>query len=390
MIKVAINGFGRIGRNAFKVALEYHSDTIEIVAINDLSKPDVLAHLLKYDTAYGQWNKEISSNETNLIVNGKSYPVVSVKEPVNLPWKQYDVDVVIECTGRFTDAEGMKQHLTAGARKVILSAPAKGGDVGTFLIGVNHNQYNGEELVNNASCTTNCIAPVAAIIEEKFGILKALMTTIHSVTAEQNLVDGAPPGGKTGDLRRARSGFMNMIPTSTGAAIATAEAIPSLKGLFDGRAIRVPTLVGSISDFTFLLKNKTTVEDVNQVFIEASESTRWKGIVAVTKEPLVSSDIVGRSESCIIDLSLTQLVDGDFLKIFAWYDNEWGYSNRLVEQVMNVGSIGQGQPAVTDDIGTTSAAEMTPPTEPHELKEYDVNPKEAASTNVDTEKVVIS
>lgn len=386
MIKVAINGFGRIGRNAFKVALEYHSDVLEIVAINDLSKPDVLAHLLKYDTAYGQWNKEISSDETNLIVDGKKFPIVGVKEPVNLPWKQYDVDVVIECTGRFTDAEGMRQHLTAGAKKVILSAPAKGGDVGTFLIGVNHNDYNGQELVNNASCTTNCIAPVAAIIDDKFGIAKALMTTIHSVTAEQNLVDGAPPGGKSGDLRRARSGFMNMIPTSTGAAIATAEAIPSLKGLFDGRAIRVPTLVGSISDFTFLLKNKTTVEDVNKVFIDASESTRWKGIVAVTNEPLVSSDIVGRSESCVIDLSLTQLVDGDFLKVFAWYDNEWGYSNRLVEQVMNVGSIGgskgtesaegskvASESAFSSDAPTSSEAAM--PTDPHELKEFDINLK---------------
>src|SRR5688572_27897003 len=225
MIKVAINGFGRIGRNAFKVALEYHSDSLEIVAINDLSKPDVLAHLLKYDTAYGQWGKEISSDETNLIINGKKYPIVGEKEPANLPWKQYGVDVVIECTGRFTDAEGMKQHITAGAKKVVLSAPSKGGDVGTFLIGVNHGDYKGEELVNNASCTTNCIAPVAAIIEEKFGIAKALMTTIHSVTAEQNLVDGAPPGGKSGDLRRARSGFMNMIPTTTGAAVAAAQVI---------------------------------------------------------------------------------------------------------------------------------------------------------------------
>lgn len=386
MIKVAINGFGRIGRNAFKVALEYHSDLVEIVAINDLSKPEILAHLLKYDTAYGQWNKQISSDETNLIVDGKSYPVIGEKEPANLPWKQYGVDVVIECTGRFANAEGMKQHLTAGAKKVVLSAPAKGGGVGTFLVGVNHNQYNGEELVNNASCTTNCIAPVAAVIEEKFGIVKALMTTIHSVTAEQNLVDGNPPGGKGGDLRRARSGFMNMIPTSTGAAIATAEVIPALKGLFDGRAIRVPTLVGSIADFTFLLKNKTTVEDVNALFKEASESTRWKGIIAVTQEPLVSSDIVGRSESCIVDLSLTQLVDGDFLKVFAWYDNEWGYSNRLVEQVINVGSIG-GSKAANESEGSNVAA----PTESPQLAEYDVNPKEEhSSSTVDTEKVVIS
>jgi glyceraldehyde 3-phosphate dehydrogenase len=370
MIRVAINGFGRIGRNAFKVALEYHSDIVEIVAINDLSKPEILAHLLKYDTAYGQWSKQIGFDETNLIIDGKSYPIVGEKEPANLPWKKYEVDVVIECTGRFTDSEGMKQHLAAGAKKVVLSAPAKGGGVDTFLVGVNHGKYGGQELVNNASCTTNCIAPVAAVIDEKFGIVKALMTTIHSVTAEQNLVDGAPPGGKSGDLRRARSGFMNMIPTTTGAAIATTEVMPQLKGLFDGRAIRVPTLVGSITDFTLLLKAKTTVEEINQAFREAAESERWKGIIAVTDEPIVSSDIVGRSESSIVDLSLTQLIDGDFLKVFAWYDNEWGYSNRLVEQVINVGRSGSGE--------TSKKTEET--TSTHSITEYDVEPPSSAAT----------
>lgn len=401
MIRVAINGFGRIGRNAFKVAVEYHSDLVEIVAINDLSEPKILAHLLKYDTSYGMWNKDISSDETNLIVDGKKYPIVGEKEPAKLPWSTYNVDVVIECTGRFADAEGMRQHLTAGAKRVVLSAPAKGDGVGTFLIGVNHNQYNGEEMVNNASCTTNCIAPIAAIVEEKFGIAKALMTTIHSVTAEQNLVDGAPPGGKSGDLRRARSGLSNMIPTTTGAAIAAAQVLPSLKGLFDGRAIRVPTLVGSISDFTFLLKKKTTVEEVNQVFKEASENMRWKGVVAVTDEPLVSSDIVGRSESSIVDLSLTQLVDGDFLKVFAWYDNEWGYSNRLIEQVINVGSnIGSSEPVKTETAeiehsepetpassAESTSADVSAPVGEHELKEFDVNPKPAEG---EPPKVVIS
>lgn len=388
MIKVAINGFGRIGRNAFKVALGYHSDQVEIVAINDLSKPQILAHLLKYDTAYGLWDKQISFDETNLIIEGKSYPVVGEKEPANLPWKKYDVDVVIECTGRFTDSEGMKQHLAAGAKRVILSAPAKGGDVGTFLVGVNHHEYAGAELVNNASCTTNCIAPVAAVLEDKFGIVKALMTTIHSVTAEQNLVDGAPPGGKSGDLRRARSGFMNMIPTTTGAAIATTEVLPSLKGLFDGRAIRVPTLVGSITDFTILLKKKTTVEEVNQAFKDAASSDRWKGVVAVTDEPIVSSDIIGRSESSIVDLSLTQLVDGDFLKVFAWYDNEWGYSNRLIEQVINVGNSVSATPAassptdnpVTSDASPSVSAPSSTPvvinasSDQSKLAEYDINP----------------
>lgn len=336
-VRAAINGFGRIGRNAFKVAYLEHKDELEIVAINDLTPPAVLAHLLKYDSAYGVWDIEISSDEKNIIIEGKSIPILAEKEPTKLPWGQMQVDVVIESTGRFTDEEGMKQHLTAGAKKVVLSAPAKGGNVGTFLVGVNHDKYQGETLINNASCTTNCIAPVASIIQEKFGIAKALMTTVHSVTAEQNLVDGPPPGGKSNDLRRARAAYVNMIPTTTGAAIAVTEAMPELKGLFDGRAIRVPTIVGSLSDFTFLLKTKTTVEQVNQAIKDAVATPRWQGIVAWSEEPLVSTDIIGRSESCIVDLELTQIVDGDLLKIFAWYDNEWGYSNRLIEQVINVG-----------------------------------------------------
>ena len=337
MLKVVINGFGRIGRNAFKVAIEKHQEALDVVAINDLTSPEVLAHLLKYDSAYGIWNHEVSSDQTNIIVDQKPYKVYQEKEPSQLPWKDLNVDVVIESTGRFADQEGMKQHLTAGAKKVVLSAPAKGGGVETILIGVNADDYKGEQLVNNASCTTNCIAPVVGMIDEKFGVSKAVMTTIHGVTAEQNLVDGPPPGGKSNDLRRARAAYANMIPTSTGAAIATTEAIPKLKGLFDGRAIRVPTIVGSISDFTFLLKRKTTIEEVNQCFKEACEEEGWKGIVAWSEEPLVSSDIIGRSESSIVDLGLTQIVDGDLLKVFAWYDNEWGYSNRLIEMVIHVG-----------------------------------------------------
>lgn len=345
MIKVAVNGFGRIGRQAFKIALEKYANELEIVAINDLTSPEVLAHLLQYDSAYGVWNHTVKFDETpvaslgtgHIIVDGKSYQVLAEKEPSKLPWKDLNVDVVIESTGRFTDEEGMKQHLIAGAKRVVLSAPAKGDGVGTFLIGVNEDSYQGQELINNASCTTNCVAPIAAIIHGKFGIAKALMTTVHSVTAEQNLVDGPPPGGKAHDLRRARAAYSNIIPTTTGAAISTTEAIPELKGLFDGRALRVPTIVGSISDFTFLLKTKTTVEEVNQVLTEASNLDRWKGIVAVSNEQLVSTDIIGRSESCIVDLGLTQIVDGDLLKVFAWYDNEFGYSNRLIEQVINVG-----------------------------------------------------
>lgn len=357
MIKVAINGFGRIGRNAFKVALEKHAGQLEIVAINDLTSPEVLSHLLKYDSAYGVWNHEVSFDETSIIVDNKKYPVLKELEPAKLPWKDLNVDVVIESTGRFTDAEGMKQHLSAGAKKVVLSAPAKNstseeskptpevsglelssGTVPTYVLGVNSQDYKGEQLVNNASCTTNCIAPVVAIMDQKFGVVKAVMTTVHGVTAEQNLVDGPPPGGKAKDLRRARAAYVNIIPTTTGAAIATTEAMPSLKGMFDGRALRVPVITGSISDITLVLKKKVTTEEVNQALKEASEEPELKGIVACSEEPLVSTDIIGRSESAIVDLPLTQVVDGDLVKIFAWYDNEYGYSNRLIEQVINVGN----------------------------------------------------
>src|SRR3989344_237970 len=358
MIRVAINGFGRIGRAAFKISLEKFPEEIEIVAINDLTSPQVLAHLLQYDSAYGRWGKEVFPSPPDggsgqapgaIIVEGKKYPILAEKIPANLPWRDLKVDVTLECTGRFTDDDGMRQHILAGAKKVILSAPArnashsdaggpsKGGAVGTYLIGVNQDKYQGEELINNASCTTNCVAPVAAIIHSKFGIAKALMTTVHAVTAEQNLVDGPPPGGKSNDLRRARAAYTNIIPTTTGAAISTTEVIPELTGLFDGVALRVPVILGSISDFTFLLKTKTTVEEVNQAFKDASENPRWKGVVTWSEDALVSSDIIGRPESAIVDLSLTQVVDGDLVKIFAWYDNEYGYANRLVEQVINIG-----------------------------------------------------
>lgn len=337
-IRVAINGFGRIGRSVFKAAIEKHLDSVTFVGINDLTEPKVLAHLLKYDSAYGVWGKKVDSDEKNILVEGEKYPIYAEKDPSLLPWKDLEVDVVIESTGRFTDEEGMSAHLKAGAKKVVLSAPAKDGNIGTFLIGVNHKDYKGENLINNASCTSNCIAPVIAIIEEKFGIQKALYTTVHSVTAEQNLVDGPPPGGKSGDLRRARAAYANMIPTTTGAAIAVTQAITSMQNKIDGRAIRVPTITGSITDFTVLLKKKVTVEEVNQAIKDACHTQRWLDIVAWTEEPLVSTDIIGRSESSIVDLSLTQVVDGDLVKIFAWYDNEFGYSNRLIEMVIQVGS----------------------------------------------------
>jgi glyceraldehyde 3-phosphate dehydrogenase len=333
MLKVAVNGFGRIGRSAFKVALDNHKDEVEVVGLNDLTDAKTLAHLLKYDTAYGVYPHEISSSGSDIIVDGTKFPVFSEKEPAKLPWRDLGVDVVIESTGFFTNKEGSMGHIKAGAKRVVISAPVKGGDVSTYLIGVNAEEDKGQEqIINNASCTTCNIAPVAAIMHAKFGVAKAMMTTIHSYTADQNLQDGPHK-----DLRRARAAAANIVPTSTGAAIATTEAIPELKGLFDGKAIRVPTLVGSISDFTFLLKKKTSVDEVNKAIKEATGNPLYKDIIAVTEEPLVSSDIVGRTESSIVDLSLTQIVDGDLVKVFAWYDNEMGYSHRLVEQVIRAG-----------------------------------------------------
>lgn len=336
MIKVGINGFGRIGRSAFKIALEKYPDQIEITAINDLTSPEILAHLLQYDSAYGRWEKEVFASESEIIVDNKKYQILAEKIPANLPWKNLEVDVVLECTGRFTKEDDLKQHIIAGAKKVILSAPGKEGNVPTYLMGVNHDKYQGEEMINNASCTTNCIAPVMAILSEKFGILKAVMSTVHGVTAEQNLVDGPPPGGKSNDLRRARAAYSNIIPTTTGAAISVTEVMPDLKGKFDGRALRVPVIVGSISDITCVLGKKTSVEEINQAFKDASKEGRWQGILTWSEEPLVSTDIIGNPYSAIVDLGLTQVVDGDLVKVFAWYDNEYGYSNRLVEQVLNI------------------------------------------------------
>ncbi len=331
-IRVAINGFGRIGRAAFKIALE--RPEMEVVAINDLADAKVLGHLLQHDTAYGRYRYAVGVEEGGIRVNDTLYPVLCEKDPTKLPWKDLAVDVVLECTGRFVDKDSSAQHITAGARKVVLSAPAKGGaeDVKTFLMGVNEDTYADEAVVSNASCTTNCLAPVAKVLEDAFGIEKALMTTIHSYTADQNLQD-APHK----DLRRARAAGQNIVPTTTGAAIAVAEVIPVLKDRFDGLALRVPTIVVSITDFTFLLKKKTTVEEVNAVLRTAAEGERMRGVLAVTEEPLVSSDFIGNPFSSIVDLPLTKVVDGDFVKVVAWYDNEWGYSQRLVEMAALVG-----------------------------------------------------
>lgn len=333
-INVAINGFGRIGRAAFKVALT--KSKIKVVAINDLMSTDVLAHLLKYDTVSGVYDATVDFDANHLIVNGKKFLVTAEKDPTMLPWKKLGVEVVLECTGRFTKKVDANLHLKAGAKKVILSAPGKGGEVPTYVIGVNANSKVKDQIVSNASCTTNCISPVANVMVENFGVEKAMMTTIHSYTAEQNLVDGPPPSMHK-DMRRARAAAQNMVPTTTGAALATTEAIPELKGKFDGLSIRVPTICVSLADFTFILKKKqVTKEEINKALIKAATKPQYKGILTVTDKPLVSSDFIGNPASVIVDLALTQVVAGNMVKVIGWYDNEWGYSNRLVEMIEKV------------------------------------------------------
>lgn len=344
MIRVAINGYGRIGRVAHRVILEKHSSEIEVVAINSGSSTDIQGwmYLLKYDTSYGPLTghkleyqnskSETNSNIGSLVIDGKEVPVFSQKDPSLLPWKDLGVDVVIESTGHFLTKEKLQAHLTAGAKKVILSAPAKGGEIATYVLSVNDDKYKGENIINNASCTTNSVAPVAKIMLENFGVEKAMMTTIHGYTSDQRLQDG---GHK--DYRRARAAAENIVPTSTGAAVATGEVIPELAGIFNGLAIRVPVAAGSLSDFTFLLKKSVTKEEVNETFKKAVKDPRFKNIIEATEEPLVSSDIVGNPHSSIVDLSLTQVVDGNMVKVIAWYDNEFGYANRLIEEVILVG-----------------------------------------------------
>lgn len=331
MPKIAINGFGRIGRNVFKAG--FGKPGFNVVAVNDLTDPKTLAHLLKYDSSYHTWDRQVSSDEDELIVSGKKVKVLAEKDPKALPWKKLGVDIVLECTGRFTDLEGASQHIEAGAKRVIISAPAKGGGVPTHVIGVNgKGAARKAKVINNASCTTNCIAPVAAVLHSVFGIRKAMMTTIHAYTADQVLVDGPHK-----DHRRARGAAQNIIPTTTGAALATTEVIPELKGLFDGLSIRVPVPVVSLSDFTFVLRRRVSVEQVNEALRHASSLPHWRGILEVTDKELVSSDFVGSTASCVVDLPLTKVVDGDLVKVIAWYDNEMGYSYRLVEMALEVG-----------------------------------------------------
>ncbi len=323
---IAINGFGRIGRQAFKVAMT--KKHLKVVAINDLTDTKTLAHLLKYDTAYGRYDLSVEHDEKNLIVDGHKIPVFAEKDPMALPWEKLKVDVVLECTGRFTNKEGANMHLKAGAKKVIISAPAKGGDVPTYVRAVNCGKCNKETspVINNASCTTNSIGPVMAVLSETFGIEKAMMTTAHGYTADQNLQDGPHK-----DLRRARAAAANIVPTTTGAAIAVTEVIPGLANVFDGLALRVPVPTVSVSDMTVLLKKNVTKEEINQAMIDASKTERFAGVLTTTSEELVSSDFVGNTHSAIVDLKLTNVVGGNLVKVVAWYDNEVGYANRLIE-----------------------------------------------------------
>jgi glyceraldehyde 3-phosphate dehydrogenase len=330
--RVGINGFGRIGRNYLRAELAKGTD-LEIVAVNDLSDPASLAHLLKYDSVTGRLNQEVKVDGQNIIVGGNTIKVLAERDPANLPWGELGVDIVIESTGRFTDAAAAQAHITAGAKKVIISAPAS-GDAATFVMGVNDHEYDPEKhhVISNASCTTNCLAPFAKVFNDKFGIENGLMTTVHAYTADQNLQDGPH-----GDLRRARAAAINIVPSSTGAAKAIGLVLPELKGKLDGYALRVPVPTGSITDLTLVSKVDVTVEEIKAAYKAAAASGPLKGILAYTEDEIVSSDIVTDPHSSIVDAGLIKVI-GRTVKISSWYDNEWGYSNRLVELTQLVAS----------------------------------------------------
>ncbi len=331
MVRLAINGFGRIGRCAFKIAFERRD--AEVIAINSLGDPGTFAHLLKYDSAYGVYDHDISYDDKHIIVDGHKILFLAEPEPLKLPWDKLKIDAVMECTGRFCNPADARSHIKAGARKVIISAPAKGPGAKTVVLGVNEEVVTADDdIISCASCTTNCIAPAMKILEDNFGVEKAMMTTVHSYTASQKLVDDAAK-----DLREARAAAVNIAPTTTGASKATALTIPSLEGKFNGLSVRVPTLVVSMADITAVLKRNVTVEEVNRVFERAAAEPYYEGILTVTHDELVSTDFRGNSHSTIVDLPLTDVVGGNMIKVVTWYDNEWGYSNRLVELSVDFG-----------------------------------------------------
>ncbi|WP_346940736.1 type I glyceraldehyde-3-phosphate dehydrogenase [uncultured Clostridium sp.] len=326
MVKVGINGFGRIGRNVFKVLVDKYAKDIEVVAINDLTDPKTLAHLLKYDTLYGKFNGAVEATENSIIVNEKEIRIFAERDPKNIPWGLQGVDIVIESTGLFTDATKVKDHIEAGAKKVLISAPAKNEDI-TIVLGVNEDKYDAENhnIISNASCTTNCLAPFAKVLDEKFGIVQGLMTTIHSYTNDQKILD-APHK----DLRRARAAGESMIPTTTGAAKAVSLVLPQLKGKLNGLAVRVPTPTVSMTDLVCELGKSVTVEEVNGALREAAEG-ELKGVLGFSEEPLISMDFRGDERSSIVDALSTMVMGDNLVKVVAWYDNEWGYSNRLAD-----------------------------------------------------------
>ncbi len=336
MARVAINGFGRIGRQVFKALMELYPDEVEVVAINDLTDNETLAHLLRYDSTYGTFDAEVeaSENAITIIQDDRRIEIraLAEKDPNALPWRDLDIDIVIESTGRFTDAEKARAHINAGCKKVIITAPAKGEDI-TICLGVNEESYNPEthNIISNASCTTNCLAPVAKVLNDTFGIRRGLMTTIHSYTMDQNLQDNVHK-----DLRRARAAAINIVPTTTGAAKAVALVIPELKGKFDGFALRVPTPTVSIVDFVAELERPASVEEINAAFQQAADGD-MEGILGVSDEPLVSSDYIGTEYSTVVDLPLTMQMGDNLVKVVAWYDNEWGYSCRVADLTALVG-----------------------------------------------------
>jgi glyceraldehyde-3-phosphate dehydrogenase (NAD(P)) len=328
VIRVAINGFGRIGRNFLRCWLGRENSQLEVVGINDTSDPKTNAHLLKYDSMLGILkNVDIEADANSLTVNGKTIKCVSDRNPLNLPWKDWEIDLIIESTGVFVSEEGASKHLQAGAKKVLITAPGKGGNIGTYVMGVNHNtyQHGKENIVSNASCTTNCLAPVVKVLHENFGIIKGTMTTTHSYTGDQRILDASHR-----DLRRARAAAINIVPTSTGAAKAVALVLPELKGKLNGIALRVPTPNVSVVDFVAQVEKKTISEEVNEAFKKAAQG-ELRGILGYNDLPLVSCDYRGTDESSIVDASLTLVMDGDMVKVVAWYDNEWGYSQRVVD-----------------------------------------------------------
>jgi len=327
VVRVAINGFGRIGRNFLRCWLTRTDSQLEVVGINDTSDPKINSHLLKYDTMLGKLNADISADENSITVNGKTIKCVSDRNPLNLPWKDWDIDLIIESTGVFVSKEGASKHIEAGAKKVLITAPGKGSGIGTYVMGVNHHEYTHEEyaVLSNASCTTNCLSPIVKVLHENFGIIKGTMTTTHSYTGDQRLLDASHR-----DVRRARAAAMNIVPTSTGAAQAVALVYPAVAGKLNGIALRVPTPNVSVVDFVAQVEKKTFVEEVNQALHDAAHGS-LKGILGYTDEPLVSSDYKGTDESSIVDSSLTLVMGGDMVKVVGWYDNEWGYSQRVVD-----------------------------------------------------------